>query len=141
MYDRYRDRGFVVVGFPCAQFMGQEHQSNEDIKYFLEGKGITFPVMACIKVNGKEAHPIFQWLKLKLTGNLGNRIKWNFTKFLLDRSGNPVKRLGPMSNPKKLIPDIEALLEQEGDVSPSASSSQQDKGPGPGPDPDSESSS
>eukprot|EP00693_Jakoba_libera_P003015 EC693211.1.p1 GENE.EC693211.1~~EC693211.1.p1 ORF type:complete len:122 (+),score=40.71 EC693211.1:240-605(+) len=115
MYEKYKDRGLVVIGFPCSQFMGQEHQHNEDIKIFVEGKGITFPVMGRIKVNGKEAHPIFQWLKLKLNGSMGNRIKWNFTKFLLDYNGEPVRRVGPFSNPDKLVPDVEILLDKLAD--------------------------
>ena len=113
----YRDRGFVVLGFPCNQFGQQEPGSAEEIGRFCETNyGVTFPMFAKIDVNGVAAHPLFRWLKNEARGVLGTeRIKWNFTKFLVDRKGQVVERFAPNTKPEALRPHIERLLEEEAD--------------------------
>jgi glutathione peroxidase len=113
LYDRYRDRGFVVLGFPSNQFGKQEPGSNDEIAQFCEANyRITFPMFARIDVNGSNAHPLFDFLKQKKAGLLGTRrIKWNFSKFLVDRDGNVVARYAPGADPSAIAPDIERLLE------------------------------
>ncbi|PLR81073.1 glutathione peroxidase [Bacillus canaveralius] len=112
MYDTYKDRGLVILGFPCNQFMGQEPGSEEDIQSFcVLNYGVNFPMFAKIDVNGQNAHPLFQYLTEKAPGALGTKgVKWNFTKFLVDRSGNPVTRYAPSTNPREMSGDIEQLL-------------------------------
>jgi len=110
MYEKYKSQGFVILGFPCNQFGSQEPGTNAEIKAFIAKFGTTWPVFAKINVNGSDAHPIYKFLKSQLTGTLGSSIKWNFTKFLCDRSGKPFKRYGPPSKPLELVPDIEELL-------------------------------
>ncbi|MFA6110808.1 MAG: glutathione peroxidase [Candidatus Latescibacterota bacterium] len=112
LYDQYRDRGLVVLGFPCNQFAGQEPGTEEEIAGFCQvNYGVTFPMFAKIEVNGDGAHPLYQWLKSERPGLLSSEaIKWNFTKFLVDAAGQPVKRYAPQTKPEEIKPDIEALL-------------------------------
>ena len=115
LYRAYKDRGFEVLGFPCNQFGRQEPGSAEEIGAFCrKNYGVTFPIFAKIDVNGPDAHPLYAFLKKRQTGMLGalgiSRIKWNFTKFLTDRSGNVVARYGPSTDPRVLIHAIERLL-------------------------------
>jgi glutathione peroxidase len=112
LYRKYRDRGLVVLGFPCNQFGAQEPGSATQIGSFCEKNyGVSFPMFEKIDVNGDAAHPLYQWLKKSKRGLLGSqRIKWNFTKFLLDRRGNAVERYAPVKKPQDLAKDIEALL-------------------------------
>jgi glutathione peroxidase len=112
LYQKYRDRGLVVLGFPCNQFGAQEPGSALEIGSFCEKNyGVSFPMFEKIDVNGDTAHPLYQWLKKNARGVLGTeRIKWNFTKFLLDRQGNPVERYAPLKKPEDLAKDIEGLL-------------------------------
>lgn len=111
LWARYRDRGLVVLGFPCNQFGGQEPGGEESIGETCSAYGVTFPVLAKVDVNGADADPLFCWLKDKARGFLGlNDIKWNFTKFLVDREGRAVRRFAPSVDPKALAPHIEKLL-------------------------------
>ncbi len=109
---KYADRGFSVIGFPCNQFGKQEPGNAEEIANFCKlTYDVTFPVMAKIDVNGDGAVPLYRWLKEQAPGVLGTRgIKWNFTKFLIDRAGRVVHRYGPAEKPERLERDIEALL-------------------------------
>ena len=109
---KYQGRGLVVLGFPCNQFLAQEPGGSEEIGAFCERNyGVSFPMFEKIEVNGPETHPLYRWLKQVRRGVLGTeRIKWNFTKFLLDRKGNPVSRYAPRTEPQALAKDIEALL-------------------------------
>ncbi len=112
LHRKYGDRGLVVLGFPCNQFGGQEPGSESEISTFCElNYGVTFPMHAKIDVNGAGAHPLFQRLTRAKKGLLGSsRIKWNFTKFLIDRRGEIVARYSPTTKPEKLEGDIEKLL-------------------------------
>ncbi len=113
LWQDYRDRGVVVLGFPCNQFGSQESGSAEEIAAFCsDSYGVTFPMFEKIEVNGKGADPLFRWLKKAAPGLLGlNDVKWNFTKFLIGRDGNAVRRFGPDVNPNAIGKDIEALLQ------------------------------
>ncbi len=115
LYELYRDRGFEVLAFPCNQFGNQEPGSNEEIQTFCSTTyRVTFPVFAKVDVNGPNAHPLFEHLKKQAKGALGSEaIKWNFTKFLVDRDGRVVKRYAPQTSPESIREDIEACL---GDV-------------------------
>ncbi|UPK73905.1 glutathione peroxidase [Nocardioidaceae bacterium SCSIO 66511] len=111
LYRTYAERGFVVLGFPCNQFNSQEPGDETEIANFCSTTyDVTFPMFAKVDVNGDDAHPLYRWLKGEQGGVLGDRIKWNFTKFLVDREGNVVKRYAPATKPDKLAGDIEALL-------------------------------
>ncbi|MHA7864683.1 glutathione peroxidase [Flagellimonas marinaquae] len=112
LYQKYKDKGLVVLGFPCNQFGKQESGSAEEIQEFCQlNYGVSFPMFEKIKVNGRNAHPIFKFLKSKLGGGIfGSKIKWNFTKFLINNKGVPKKRFGPTTIPKDLEKDIEKLL-------------------------------
>jgi glutathione peroxidase len=111
LQETYADRGFTVLGFPCDQFGHQEPGSEEEIAAFCETSyGVTFPMFGKVDVNGPDAHPLFRWLKDERRGLLGGAIKWNFTKFLLDRSGRVVERYAPQKDPAELTDDIERLL-------------------------------
>lgn len=113
LYQTYKDQGLVVIGFPCNQFGGQEPGSNEEIADFCRiNYGVTFPMMKKIKVNGNDAHPLYQWLKKQKGGLLGSRVKWNFTKFLVDKKGNVIGRFSPSAQPKTLEKAIEKALGQ-----------------------------
>jgi glutathione peroxidase len=112
LYEQFRSRGFEILGFPCDQFGHQEPGSDAEIATFGDRTyGITFPIFAKVEVNGKNAHPVFHWLRQQKSGLLGNAIKWNFTKFLIDRAGAVHARFAPTTKPESLIPDIEHLLE------------------------------
>lgn len=101
LYKDYKDKGFIILAFPCNQFAGQEAGDMDEIVSFCKlNFGVTFPIFNKIKVNGKEAHPIFNYLKNAFSDILGPRIKWNFTKFLVDRTGNPIKRFSPTDTPE-----------------------------------------
>ncbi|MBM7332062.1 MAG: glutathione peroxidase [Alcanivorax sp.] len=112
LYDNFADRGLEVLGFPCNQFGHQEPGDSGEIGAFCEKNyGVRFPVFEKIDVNGEHAHPLFRYLKAEAPGVLGTEgIKWNFTKFLVDRDGRVVKRYAPKDKPEKLADDIEALL-------------------------------
>lgn len=112
LYERYRDRGFAVLGFPCNQFGEQDPGTAEEIGAFCQKNyGVTFPMFEKIDVNGDAAHPLYLWLKQSAPGVLGSeRIKWNFTKFLIDRNGQVKARYAPLTKPEQLAEDIEALL-------------------------------
>lgn len=112
LYDALHDQGFNVLGFPCNQFGKQEPGSAEEIETFCSTKfNVTFPLFDKIDVNGPNAHPLFQFLKSAQPGILGSEgIKWNFTKFLVDKDGNVIKRYAPKTTPDAIRSDIEALL-------------------------------
>ena len=112
LWRTYRDRGFAVLGFPCNQFGHQEPGNEEEIRTFCSTRyDVSFPLFAKVEVNGPDAHPLFKDLKQAAPGLLGSEsIKWNFTKFLVDRSGRVVKRYGSMESPESIAKDIEALL-------------------------------
>lgn len=111
LYKDYKDRGFEVLGFPCNQFGGQDPGSDEEILGFCElNYGVTFKMFSKVKVNGKDAHPLWVYLKEAQGGVLGDRIKWNFTKFLIDREGNVIERFASATKPEEIRGDIEALL-------------------------------
>ncbi len=112
LYKKYADEGLVVLGFPCNQFGAQEPGAESEIAAFCSATyGVSFPLFAKIDVNGDEAHPLYRLLKHDAPGLLGSEaIKWNFTKFLVDRSGKVVKRYAPTDTPQSLEKDIEALL-------------------------------
>lgn len=112
LWQRYRDRGLVVVGFPCNQFGGQDPGSDAEIGAFCQKNyGVSFPMMAKVDVNGAQAHPLWQWLKKQAPGLLGSEaIKWNFTKFLVGRNGKVIKRYAPTDTPESIAKDIEAAL-------------------------------
>ncbi|MEN3277463.1 MAG: glutathione peroxidase [Massilia sp.] len=112
LYRTHRERGLEVLGFPCNQFRGQEPLNGADIGAFCERNyGVSFPVFAKIEVNGANAHPLYRHLKSEAPGVLGTQaIKWNFTKFLVDRDGKVVKRYAPTTKPEEIAGDIERLL-------------------------------
>ena len=108
----YASRGLVILGFPCNQFGAQEPGSTDEIGEFCSlNYGVSFTMFDKIDVNGRNSHPLYKFLKLKARGMLGTKaIKWNFTKFLVDRSGQKIKRFAPKELPANLAPSIEALL-------------------------------
>jgi len=111
LYQALHPRGFSVLGFPCNQFGNQEPGDAKQIEQFCSTNyAVTFPMFAKIDVNGSKAHPLFDYLKSKKAGLLGPSIKWNFTKFLVDRSGKVVARHAPTAKPEGLAREIEALL-------------------------------
>ena len=112
LYQELSGQGLIVLGFPCNQFGKQDPKSNDEIAKFCETKyQVTFPLFAKIEVNGRQAHPLFQYLKSQARGVLGSSaIKWNFTKFLVDQKGNVVKRYGPNERPELIKKDILVLL-------------------------------
>jgi len=111
LYQTLHPRGFSVLGFPCNQFGNQEPGDAKQIEQFCSTNyAVTFPMFAKIDVNGSKAHPLFDYLKSKKSGLLGPSIKWNFTKFLVDRSGKVVARHAPTAKPEGLAREIEALL-------------------------------
>jgi glutathione peroxidase len=111
LYRKYKDRGLVIIGFPCDQFAHQEPGSDAEIASFCQVNfGVTFPLMSKIEVNGKGTHPIYSFLKEKAPNGLGKAIKWNFTKFLVGRDGKAVTRFAPTVEPAELEKDIEAAL-------------------------------
>jgi glutathione peroxidase len=112
LWRKYKDRGFEVLAFPCNQFGAQEPGNAEEIEGFCKVNfGVSFPLMAKVEVNGDGAPPLYDWLKSEAPGLMGTRsIKWNFTKFLIDRDGKVVRRYAPNDKPESLERDIEALL-------------------------------
>jgi glutathione peroxidase len=112
LHERYGARGLVVLGFPCNQFGAQDAGSNEEIASFCQlNYGVSFPMMTKVDVNGAEAHPLYQWLSKEAPGLLGSKsIKWNFTKFLVGKDGQVLKRYAPTDTPASLAKDIEAAL-------------------------------
>lgn len=113
LHNDYHDKGFEVLGFPCDQFGNQEPGDEAEIKNFCSlTYDVTFPMFAKIEVNGNDAHPLYEWLKKEKPGLLGiGAIKWNFTKFLLDREGNVIKRYAPIDKPEAIGKDIAKLLD------------------------------
>ena len=108
----YGEQGLVVLGFPCDQFAHQEPGDEAEIKEFCSlTYDVSFPMFAKVDVNGADAHPLFEWLRSEKGGVLGDRIKWNFTKFLIGRDGEPIKRYAPATKPEKLTGDIEDALD------------------------------
>ena len=111
LYAGLRDEGLVVLGFPCDQFANQEYADDAETADFCRlNYGVTFPMFAKVDVNGRAAHPLFAWLRAEQSGLLGDAIKWNFTKFLLDRTGRVVRRYAPTVAPEDIEADIRALL-------------------------------
>lgn len=112
LYDKYKSKDFVILGFPCNQFMNQEPASNKQIKEFCTlTYGVNFPMFAKIDVNGENAHPLYKFLKEEASGFLGmDLIKWNFTKFLINKEGKVIDRFSPSTKPEELEKDIEKLL-------------------------------
>jgi glutathione peroxidase len=111
LYDNYRERGFEVLGFPCNQFLNQEPGSEEEIAAFCQvNYGVTFPMFSKVEVNGPNAHPLFRYLTKSAPGILGGAVKWNFTKFLVNKRGEVIKRYAPTTSPASIATDIERLL-------------------------------
>lgn len=112
LYEKYQEKGLVILGFPCNQFAGQEPGTEKEIQNFCRVNfGVTFPMFAKIEVNGENTHPLYLYLKSEQPGILGTEaIKWNFTKFLVDREGNVVARFGSSTKPKEIEAEIETLL-------------------------------
>lgn len=111
LYRKYKEQGLVILGFPCNQFANQEPGDSKAISEgCLINYGVSFPMFQKIEVNGKGAHPVFVYLKKQLPGWLGGRIQWNFTKFIIDAQGKPVKRFAPFSRPEKMESIIRKLL-------------------------------
>ena len=112
MFREFRGKGLVVLGFPCDQFGHQEPGDENEIKQFCSlNYDVTFPMFSKVDVNGDHAHPLYTYLKNEAPGLLGSRaIKWNFTKFLVDKAGKVVRRYGSMDKPESIIKDIEKLL-------------------------------
>lgn len=112
VYEEYKDQGFTILGFPCNQFGSQDPGSNDEIMEFCQlNYGVSFPMFGKIDVNGDAADPLFKHLKQAAPGALGSqRIKWNFTKFLVNRAGEVVKRYAPTTKPDAIASDVKALL-------------------------------
>jgi glutathione peroxidase len=112
VFQKYKDQGFEVLGFPCNQFGAQEPGNADEIQEFCKlNFGVTFPLMQKVDVNGDAASPLFDWKKSEAKGLMGSTsIKWNFTKFLIDREGNVVRRYAPTDKPERIVKDIEKLL-------------------------------
>lgn len=111
LYDEFNESGLEILAFPCNQFGKQEAGSNDDIQSFCQiNYGLSFPVMGKIEVNGNGADPLYKYLKKEKSGLLGGKIKWNFTKFLVDKDGNVIKRFAPTVKPEELVADIKAVL-------------------------------
>ena len=111
LYTEWKEKGFEILGFPCNQFAGQEKGSDEEIQQFCKvNYGVTFKVLSKIKVNGKEAHPLYQYLTGKEGHALGGKIKWNFTKFLINQKGELVNRFEPNFEPAQISEHIAALV-------------------------------
>ena len=114
LWETYRDRGLVVLGFPCNEFGAQDPGSDAEIASFCQlNYGVSFPMMSKVKVNGGDAHPLWKWLTAQAPGILGSKsVKWNFTKFLVGRDGTVLKRYAPTDKPEAIRQDIEAALAQ-----------------------------
>ncbi|KAK7792481.1 hypothetical protein R5R35_013865 [Gryllus longicercus] len=108
LYEEYKDsKGLRILGFPCNQFAGQEPGGSEEIQCFALKSNVKFDLFQKVDVNGDNASPLWKYLKMKQGGTLGDFIKWNFTKFIIDKNGQPVERHGPKTDPRKLIPSLE----------------------------------
>lgn len=113
LYQKYKDAGLVVIGFPCDQFAHQEPGTDTEIEQFCQiNFGVTFPLMKKIEVNGENEHPLYTFLKAQAGGCLGRKIKWNFTKFLVSRDGSVIKRYAPATKPMKIEKDIVEMLKK-----------------------------
>ena len=113
LYQKHKDEGLVVLGFPCNQFGMQEPGDAEEISGFCQRNyGVSFPMMSKVEVNGDNAHPVYRFLKKEQGGLLIDAIKWNFTKFLVDKEGNVVERFSPVTSPDKLEKDVVGLLKK-----------------------------
>lgn len=111
LHQKYKDKGLVVLGFPCDQFKNQEPETNETMEDVCRvNHGVTFQLTEKVDVNGKNEHPIYTWLKNKKKGFFGKKISWNFTKFLIDKKGKPVKRYAPTFKPERMEKDIVSVL-------------------------------
>ena len=111
LYQEYKGKGLVIIGFPCNQFGKQEPGTSEEINDFCNlNYDVTFPMSTKVDVNGKNAHPLFRYLKNELKGTLTNNVKWNFTKFLIDRDGVPFKRFGSTIEPEDISSSINEVL-------------------------------
>lgn len=111
LHKTYGDKGLSILGFPCNQFANQESGSNEQVQNVCRlDFGVTFTLFEKVDVNGESAHPLYKFLKSEAKGTLGNQIKWNFTKFLVDKQGNVIKRFAPTVNPRAIEADIVKLL-------------------------------
>jgi glutathione peroxidase len=111
LYQKYKESDFVILGFPCNQFANQEPGDEKSIQEgCLLNYGVTFPMFAKIDVNGENAHEIYKFLKKELKGFFGSKIKWNFTKFLVDKNGKPVKRFSPYTKPEKIDQYLKKML-------------------------------
>ncbi|MFQ6170341.1 glutathione peroxidase [Oryzobacter sp. R7] len=111
LHRELKDDGLVVLGFPCNQFGAQEPGTEDEIGQFCQvNYGVTFPMFAKVDVNGDDAHPLFSWLKSEKGGLLGSSIKWNFTKFLVGRDGQVIRRYGPTTEPAALADDVREAL-------------------------------
>ena len=111
LYAKYHDKGLEVLGFPCDQFGHQEPGSDADIASFCElNYGVSFPLFSKIEVNGDNADPLYKWLKSEKGGLLGDAIRWNFTKFLVNKQGTVIDRFAPNTKPEKIVADIEREL-------------------------------
>lgn len=112
LHQKYKDQGLVILGTPCNQFLGQEPETNESVEEACRiNHGVTFQLTEKIDVNGRNTHPLFKFLKKKLGGFIWSRIRWNFTKFLIDGKGVPIKRYSPKTKPEDIEKDIRALLD------------------------------
>lgn len=112
LYEQYKDAGLVVLGFPCNQFGHQEPGGSDEIGEFCQlNYGVSFPMFEKVDVNGDSAHPVFEWLRSEKSGLLGDKIKWNFTKFLIGKDGTVIKRYASTTKPEKIADDIEKALE------------------------------
>lgn len=112
LYEKYKDKGLEILGFPCNQFLSQDPGSDSEISEFCElNYGVSFPMFSKIEVNGDGTHPLYQYLKKEAKGVLGSeKIKWNFTKFLVDAEGKVIERYAPQKEPKDIAGDVERLL-------------------------------
>ena len=111
LHQAYKDEGLVILGTPCNQFAGQEPVKNKNMEQAcLINHGVSFQLTEKVKVNGSNTHPLYTFLKSNLSSIFGSKVKWNFTKFLIDREGNPVKRYAPTTKPSKIESDISKLI-------------------------------
>lgn len=114
LYDKYRDKGLEILGFPCNQFNNQEFEDiDSTLEYCQLNHGVTFPMFAKVDVKGKDIHPLFQFLTTEQKGFLSNNIKWNFTKFLIDKEGKVVGRYAPQTAPLKMEQDIQRIFDRK----------------------------
>lgn len=114
LYQKYKEKGFVILGFPCNQFGSQEKGTNQEIKHFCSTNyGVSFPMFSKIDVNGENAHPLFKFLQTEQSGFLTDKIKWNFTKFLIDREGKAIERYSPTTTPETIEDYLEEFFESE----------------------------